>query len=62
MSAKKFRWAGHDFLEVIEQRQRKVILRLKDEEFVAPSEQFLREEAAAAILKNEKVQERLTKC
>jgi hypothetical protein len=60
MSAKRFKWADYQFVEVIENGSRKVILQLSpQEEFEAVSDGFLREEAAAAILKQPEVQVRL---
>lgn len=61
MSSKRFRWANQEFREEIEHGVRSVVLTLGNppEEFSALSGTLLREEAAAAILKTEQVQERL---
>lgn len=62
MSRKRFRWAGQEFAEEIEQGRRNVILRLQDpdEEVVSPSGPFLREEMAAMMLQSPVVKEKIS--
>ena len=55
-----FEWNGYHFFEIIQQGCRSVVLRFsEEEEFIARSEPFLREDAAAAILKSDPVLARL---